>query len=230
MPADQPFIDFPFDRLATDESRRRAADFQRCMGRRRSVRQFSPDSVPRDLIDTLIETASSAPSGANRQPWTWVVVERPELKRQIREAAEEEERRNYEGGRFPERWLHALEPFGTDWEKPYLEIAPWLVICFRQDYRILPDGSKENNYYVHESVGIASGLFIAAVHQAGLVTVPHTPSPMGFLSQLLHRPASEKPYILFPVGYPAPGARVPDIRKKTLAEVTQDDDGAGDGA
>lgn len=228
MPSDQPFIDFSFTRLAIEESRRRADGFREAMGRRRSIRQFAPDPVPRDLIDTLIETASSAPSGANRQPWTWVVVERRDLKRQIRVAAEDEEQQNYEGGRFPERWLHALEPFGTDWHKPYLEIAPWLVICFRQDYRILPGGHRENNYYVHESVGIACGLFIAAVHQAGLVTVPHTPSPMGFLSQLLRRPQNEKPYILFPVGYPAPGARVPDIRKKTLAEVTQDDDN-GDG-
>ena len=225
MGNDHPFIEYPFRRLDIDEMHRRAAAFHEALRTRRSIRHFAPDPVPRDLIDRLIETAATAPSGANRQPWTWVVIGRPDLKRRIREAAENEEHRNYAGGRFPERWLQALDPLGTDWQKPYLETAPWLVVCFRQDYRVLPDGRHENNYYVNESVGIACGLFIVAVHQAGLVTLPHTPSPMGFLSRLLGRPDNEKPYILFPVGYPASGARVPDIHKKTLAEIVQDNDG-----
>ena len=217
--------EYPFSRLALPEMRRRGRAFLQAMRARRSIRHFAPDPVPREIIDRIIETAGTAPSGANRQPWTWVVVGRPDLKRRIREAAEEQERRNYEGGRFPERWLRALEPLGTDWEKPYLETAPWLVVCFRQDYRLDPEGRRENNYYVQESVGIACGLFVAAVHQAGLVTLPHTPSPMGFLSRLLNRPRNETPFILFPVGYPAPGARVPDIRKKPLPEIVQQEDG-----
>ena len=149
-----------------------------------------------------------------------------ETKRRIREAAEAEEKRSYDG-RMSEEWLDALKPIGTDWQKPYLENAPWLVVCFKEDYRIGPDGKHINNYYVAESVGIACGLFIAAIHHAGLVTLPHTPSPMGFLSRLLNRPQNEKPFILFPVGYPAKGARVPDIARKPFPEITQDDDGGG---
>jgi nitroreductase len=220
-----PSIEYRHTRWPVEEMRRRGEAFRQTMSTRRSLRQFSPEPVPRDLVDAAIRTAASAPSGANRQPWRFVVVGDPGLKRRIREAAEEEERRNYEGGRFPERWLRVLEPLGTDWHKPYLEIAPWLVVCFREDYRVLPDGRHESNYYVMESVGLACGLFIAAIHVAGLVTLPHTPSPMGFLAEILRRPRNEKPYILFPVGYPAAGARVPDIERKPLAEVVQDDDG-----
>ncbi|MFQ5669452.1 MAG: nitroreductase family protein [Acidobacteriota bacterium] len=209
--------------------RRRAREFLESMASRRSIRQFSPRTVPRALIDLAIRAAAGAPSGANRQPWFFVVVGDRELKRKIRVAAEEEERKNYEGGRFPERWLKALEPLGTDWHKPYLETAPWLVVCFRQDYSLLPDGRRENHYYVVESVGIACGFFIAAIHQAGLVTLPHTPSPMRFLSSLLRRPRNEKPYVLFPVGYPAPGARIPDIQRKPFDQIVQEDDGTGRG-
>ncbi|MFQ5719955.1 MAG: nitroreductase family protein [Acidobacteriota bacterium] len=218
-------LEYPFQRLAAAEMRRRVDTLHRSLQTRRSIRQFSADPVPRALMERLIEIAGTAPSGANRQPWQWVLVGRPDLKRHIREAAEAEERRNYEGGRFPERWLQVLEPLETDWHKPYLETAPWLVACFRQDYRVRPDGGHENNYYVHESVGIACGFFIAAVHAAGLVTVPHTPSPMGFLAKLLERPAGETPFILFPVGYPAEGARVPDITRKELVDILQHDDG-----
>ncbi len=225
MAREHPSIEYPFTRLPEAEMRRRSRAFLDHISTRRSVRHFAPDPVPREILDDALRAALLAPSGANRQPWHFVVVGDPGIKQRSREAAEEEEKRNYEGGRFPERWLRHLEPLGTDWQKPYLEIAPWLVVCFREDYRVLPDGARENNYYVLESVGLACGFFIAALHAAGLATLPHTPSPMGFLSRILGRPPSEKPFILFPVGYPAPGARVPDIRRKPFAEVVQDDDG-----
>jgi iodotyrosine deiodinase len=189
------------------------------MAARRSVRDFSDEPVPRDLIETAIRAAGSAPSGANRQPWHFVAVDDPDLKRRIRVAAEREERDNYEGGRFPPEWLSALAPLGTTWEKPFLESAPYIVVCFREDHGVARDGSHVKNYYVAESVGIACGLFIAAVHLMGLVTLTHTPSPMGFLRTLLGRPANEKPYILFPVGYPAAGALVPDIPRKSLPDI-----------
>jgi len=225
MQSNPPTIPCPHERLDLDEMRRRGQRFCDLMAARRSVRHFSPESVPRDLIDTAIRTAATAPSGAHRQPWFFVVVGDPGIKRQIRAAAETEEHHNYEGGRFPERWLRALEPFATDSQKPYLETAPWLVVCFRQDYQTRPDGSRQNNYYVQESVGIACGLFIAALHSMGLVTVTHTPSPMGFLTRILKRPAGEKPYVLFPVGYPVEGARVPDIQRKPFESIVQDDAG-----
>ena len=199
----------------------RGAKFLAELAARRSVRDFSPDPVPRAFIEAAIRAAGTAPSGANRQPWTFVVIDDPELKRRIREAAETEERQNYEGGRFPPEWLAALAPLGTDWHKPFLETAPWLVVVFRQDHAIAPDGTHLKNYYVSESVGIACGFFIAALHTMGLATLTHTPSPMGFLRTLLNRPANEKPYILFPVGYPAPDAMVPDITKKPLEEIVQ---------
>jgi nitroreductase len=216
-----PFISLDFSRLPETEMRRRAREFCDVLNRRRSVREFSDEPVPRELIEYAIRSAGTAPSGANRQPWRFVVVGDPELKREIRLAAEEEERFNYEGGRFPPEWLEALAPLGTDWHKPFLETAPWLVVCFKENYGILPDGCKITNYYVNESVGIACGFFIAAIHNMGLVTLTHTPKPMGFLSKLLGRPENEKPYILFPVGYPANDATVPDIKRKALAEIVQ---------
>jgi nitroreductase len=216
-----PFIPLNFPRLPDAEMRRHALEFYEMMNRRRSVRKFSDEPVPRELIEYAIRTAGTSPSGANRQPWHFVVVDDPELKRKIRLAAEEEERMNYEGGRMPPEWLEALAPLGTDWHKPFLEIAPWLVVCFKESYGILPDGRKITNYYVNESVGIACGLFIASIHNMGLVTLTHTPSPMGFLSKLLGRPENEKPYILFPVGYPAKAAMVPDIKRKSLEEIVQ---------
>ena len=199
--------------------RRRALDFHAVMDRRRSVRAFSPDPVPRELIEIAIRTASTAPSGAHRQPWKFVAVGDPRVKREIRAAAEAEEYESYVGGRMPEEWLEALAPLGTGWEKPFLETAPWIVVVFEELYGLRPDGGKRKNYYPKESVGIACGLFIAALHQMGLATLTHTPSPMAFLSRLLDRPANEKPFILFPIGYPAPDAEVPDIKRKGLEEV-----------
>jgi len=189
------------------------------MDARRSVRMFSDELVPREAIEYAIRAASTAPSGAHRQPWTFVLVGDPETKRQIRVAAEQEERENYEGGRLPPEWRAALEPLGTDWEKPFLEVAPWLVIVFEQRYGIGEDGERSHNYYVKESVGIACGMFITALHRSGLVTLTHTPSPMAFLSRLLGRPDNERPFILFPVGYPAEDARVPDLERKPLDEI-----------
>ena len=189
------------------------------MNGRRSVRHFAPDPVPRQLIELAIATAATAPSGAHRQPWRFVAVGDRELKHRIRVAAEAEERAFYEGGRASAEWLTALAPLGTGWEKPFLEDAPWLVVVFAEQHGVAHDGATVQNYYVKESVGIACGLFIAAVHQMGLATLPHTPSPMRFLSEILCRPPSEKPYILFPVGHPAPDAMVPDLSRKPLEDV-----------
>jgi nitroreductase len=175
--------------------------------------------VPRECIELAIATASTAPSGAHRQPWRFVAVSDPAIKRRIRRAAEAEERRFYEGGRAPAEWLEALAPLGTGWRKPYLETAPWLVVVFEELHGVTASGQRRKNYYVKESVGIACGLFIAAVHYLGLATLPHTPSPMGFLGQILGRPANEKAYVLFPVGYPARDAQVPDLRRKAMEEV-----------
>jgi len=198
---------------------RRARELERTLGARRSVRHFSADPVPRELIEIAIRTASSAPSGAHRQPWRFVAVDDPDLKREIRIAAEREERTSYEGGRMPPEWLEALAPLGTDWHKPYLETVPWLVVVFEEVHGVREDGGPRRNYYVKESVGIACGFFLVAVHAMGLATLTHTPSPMGFLRRILGRPANERPYMLFPVGYPAEDAQVPDLRRKTLDEV-----------
>lgn len=187
---------------------------------RRSVRHFAPDAVPRALIEHAIAAASTAPSGAHRQPWRFVAVANPTLKRRLREAVEAEERRSYEE-RMPADWLEAIEPMGTTWHKPYLEIAPWIVVVFELPYT--PDDplgeGRRKNYYVRESVGIACGLFITALHQMGLSTLTHTPSPMGFLTDLLQRPKPERPFMLFPVGFPAEDAVVPDLTRKPLSEV-----------
>ena len=188
------------------------------------MRDFSSEPVPFDLLEAAIAAAATAPSGANRQPWRFVVVRDPNVKRRIREAAEGEERDFYQR-RAPAEWLEALAPLGTDWRKPFLEAAPYLIVVFRLDYEParLADGTEQQlkNYYVHESVGIAVGILLAALHTAGLATLTHTPSPMGFLAQILGCPRNERPYLLIPVGYPAPGAQVPDIRRKSLEEVRE---------
>ncbi len=211
------FRPLEFERLSPEEQLRRVSEFRVHMRTRRTVREFSAEPVPFELIEAAVQVAGNAPSGANQQPWTFVVVGDPEIKRRIREAAEAEERENYEG-RFPDEWLTVLKQFGTDWRKPFLETAPWLIVMFRQDYGL--DGDRKiKHYYVQESVGIACGFLMAALHLAGLATLTHTPSPMGFLSEILERPKNEKPFLLIPVGYPAEGAEVPEIGKKSLAEV-----------
>ncbi|MBA2757540.1 MAG: nitroreductase family protein [Chloroflexi bacterium] len=186
---------------------------------RRSVRMFSADPVPRELIELAIMTGSTAPSGAHQQPWTFVAIGDDEVKRQIRIAAQEEERQSYEGGRMPAEWRAALAPLGTDWHKPFLETAPWIVVLFEQVHGWFPDGTVRKHYYARESVGIACGLFLAAIHQMGLVTLTHTPSPMGFLNTILGRPKNERPFVLLPIGYPADDCQVPDLTRKSLAEV-----------
>lgn len=218
MPRYRP-MPLDFERLEPAEMEARARAFHDRMDRRRSVRHFSPEPVPRELVEIAIRTASTAPSGAHRQPWRFVAVSDPEIKKAIRVAAEAEEHESYEGGRMPQDWLDALEPLGTDWEKPYLETAPWLVVVFAELWGVAPDGSKVKNYYVKESVGLACGLFIAALHEMGLATLTHTPSPMAFLSEILGRPRNEKPFILFPVGYPTDDAQVPTIERKDLDQV-----------
>jgi nitroreductase len=210
----------------TDEERRRASGaFGEVMRRRRSVRAFSREPVPRELIDDAIRAAANAPSGANQQPWTFVVVSDPETKGRIREAAEAEEREGYEH-RMSSEWLAALEPLGTDWHKPHLTDAPYLIVVFEQAYGLgpAPDGTtrKTKHYYVRESVGIAVGFLLASLTHAGLATLTHTPSPMGFLAELLGRPENERAYVVIPVGHPAPDATVPDIAKKPLHEVMVD--------
>jgi nitroreductase len=212
-------VPYEFERYSVEEMEERAAAFYETMNRRRSIRTFSDEPVPRHLLDQAIRTASTAPSGAHRQPWTFAVVGDPALKARIRVAAEKEERENYEGGRLPEDWREALQPLGTDWLKPYLETAPWLVILFEQRYTIADDEETLKNYYVKESVGIAAGMFIAALHNMGLATLTHTPSPMAFLTRILERPENERPFVLFPVGYPAEDCEVPKLRRKSLAEV-----------
>ncbi|WP_283134229.1 nitroreductase family protein [Rhizohabitans arisaemae] len=195
------------------------------MEKRRSVRFFSDEPVPRECIDLAIRVANTAPSGAHQQPWKFAVIGDAATKKQIRLAAEVEERENYEGGRLTPEWREALAHLETTSDKGYLETAPWLVVCFAEKYGIRPDGNRRKHYYVNESVGIACGFFISALHTMGLVTLTHTPNPMSFLTEICHRPGNERPYILFPVGYAAQDAEVPDLRRKSLAEVVVESPG-----
>ncbi len=213
-----PFVPLVFNRQSLDQSRHHGQAFYEEMNRRRTTRHFSTEPVPKDLIECALRVAGTAPSGAHQQPWTFVAVSDPELKRKIREAAELEEYDFYHG-RAPEEWVEALAPLGTDEHKPHLTDAPWVVVLFRQAYGVKPDGSKRTYYYTQESCGIAAGFFIAAVHQMGLVTLTHTPNPMGFLAELLGRPANEKAMLVMPVGYPAPDAKVPDLTRKPLDSI-----------
>jgi iodotyrosine deiodinase len=218
MTHDYPFIPLDFERLPVAESIRRARAFYEQANRRRTTRHFAADDVPREVIEYGIRAAGTAPSGAHQQPWTFVAVADAELKRKMREAAEVEEYENYHG-RMPPDWIEALGPLGTDERKSHLTDAPWVVVLFRQTYGVGLDGRRHTHYYTQESCGIAAGFFIAAVHAMGLVTLTHTPSPMGFLSELLDRPANEKAMLVMPVGYPAADARVPDLRRKSLEEI-----------
>ncbi len=213
------FVELEHDRLSTEEMAARCTAFRETLDRRRSVRMFSDEPIPADIIETAIMAASSAPSGAHRQPWRFVMTNDPDLKRRIRLAAEEEERTNYLENRMNDEWQEALAPLGTDHHKEFLEIAPWIVVLFEERFGVANDGSKIPNYYVKESCGIAAGFFIAALHMAGLCTLTHTPTPMRFLNEVLERPDNERPFVLFPVGRPLSGTQVPDIRRKRSDEV-----------
>jgi nitroreductase len=211
------FIPYNPEQVSAAEAERRAEAYFNNLNQRRSCRFFSDAPVTRPTIESLLKAASSAPSGAHKQPWTFVAVQDPILKKRIREAAEKEEKEFYEKRATPE-WLADLAPLGTDWQKPFLETAPWLIVVFKKTYDEDQSG-KHKNYYVQESVGIASGFLISAIHAAGLNTLTHTPSPMNFLSSLLERPENEKPFLLLPVGYAAADATVPDLHRKPLQEV-----------
>jgi iodotyrosine deiodinase len=212
-----PHLPYSVAKFSLEEMQQRADAYYVELNARRSVRMFSDAPVAQSLMEKLILTAGTAPSGAHKQPWTFCLIGDPEIKRKIREAAEQEEFESY-NGRMTEEWLRDLAPLGTDWRKPFLETAPWLVVCFRRNFEY--EGNQKNkNYYVQESVGIACGLFLAAVHHAGLVSLTHTPSPMDFLTKILGRPDNERPFLLMPVGYPAAEATVPDLQRKALAEI-----------
>ena len=208
-----------FRELSLKEMRVAARQFLQTMRRRRTVREFADRAVPRDAIEDCLLAAGTAPNGANRQPWRFVVVGDPEIKAKIRSEAEVEELAFYKGGKAPEEWLEALEHLGTDEHKPFLEQAPWLIVIFAESYERTEDGSKAKNYYVSESVGIATGMLITALHHAGLVTLTHTPSPMKFLNGLLDRPDNERPFLILVVGYPEKDAMVPDITKKPIEDI-----------
>lgn len=203
---------------AEDEMRRRARELREELQGRRSIREFSSRPVPREIIEDCLRTAGSAPSGANMQPWKFVAIADGEVKRQIRAAAEEEERHFYDH-RASEQWLEALAPLGTDAKKPFLETAPWLIAIFEERWGAGPDGQRRKHYYPTESVGLASGFLLAALHHAGLATLTHTPSPMKFLNRILERPAHERPFLLLVTGYPADDVQVPDIQRKDLDEI-----------
>ncbi len=212
-----PFIAYTKATFDIAVMKERSNFFFNWMNERRSVRDFSDKPVPEVIINDIIKTAATAPSGAHKQPWTFCVVSNPEIKKQIRLAAEAEEKESYDG-RMSDEWIKDLAPLGTDWQKPFLETAPYLIIVFKRSYEFDKDGHKHQNYYVTESVGIACGFLLAAIHYAGLAALTHTPSPMNFLSKILNRPQNEKPFLLIPVGYAAEECYVPDLKRKELHE------------
>ncbi len=214
-----PFIIYRKETYNDDQIKQRSADFYGWMNERRTVREFSDRNIDKSVIENILMTASTAPSGAHKQPWTFCVVSDPDIKQQIRVAAEAEEKESYTN-RMSEEWLEDLAPFQTDWQKPFLEIAPYLIVVFRRSYEIDSNGKKRQNYYVTESCGIACGFLLTAIHNAGLVALTHTPSPMNFLSTLLQRPENEKPYLLIPVGYPTDTCLVPQLSRKKINEIS----------
>ena len=213
-----PFVEYHHQGYSEDETLTRSKYFYEWMDDRRTVRDFSSRTVSLEVIQNIILTASTAPSGAHKQPWTFCLVSDPALKKEIRIAAEKEEEESYKGRMSPE-WREDLMPLQTDWQKPFLETAPCLIIVFKKAYDILLDGSKRNNYYVNESVGIASGFLLASIHHAGLVALTHTPSPMNFLTKILNRPENERPFLLIPIGYEAEETYVPDLIRKKIEQV-----------
>ena len=213
------FVPLVYERPDVETLAKQSSSFYKSISQRRSVRHFSQDSVPKEVIEDIILAAGTAPSGAHKQPWTFCAVSNPKIKAAIRKAAEEEEYLNYTK-RMSEQWLKDLVPFGTDWEKPMLTDAPWLLVVYRKAFDVV-EGEKLKNYYINESVGIACGMLLTAIHEAGLVSLTHTPSPMQFLCDILERPKNEKAYLLIPVGYPVKDCQVPDLNRKELNEIAQ---------
>ncbi len=213
-----PFVSYTKKTYNINEMETRCQRFFEWMNTRRTVRDFSDKSIPENIIESIILSASTAPSGAHKQPWTFCVVKDPEVKKQIRIAAEKEEKESYET-RMTDEWLRDLQPIGTDWHKPFLETAPYLIVVFKRSYELEKNNYKHQNYYVTESCGIACGFLLTAIHDAGLVALTHTPSPMNFLSKILNRPENEKPFLLIPIGYPANECWVPDLKRKSISEI-----------
>ncbi|MBK7763013.1 MAG: nitroreductase family protein [Bacteroidetes bacterium] len=217
--AGYPYIKLETETFTENQMKERSAFFFEYMNKRRSIREFSDKIISDSVLENIIRTASTAPSGANKQPWTFCVVRNPITKKMIREAAEQEEKRSY-NKRMSDEWLADLAPLGTDWQKPFLDIAPVLIIVFKRIYEMEDDGHKHQNYYPQESTGLACGFLLAAIHNAGLAALTHTPSPMNFLCKILNRPENERPFLLIPVGYPSEECYVPDIQRKSLDEVS----------
>ncbi len=215
---DFPFIPYTQDSISEKEMIERSKSFYEKVDKRRSVRDFSDEPVSKEVMENIIMAASTAPSGAHKQPWTFCLISNASLKSKLRELAEEEEKKSY-GGRMSDEWLKDLAPLGTDWVKEFIDIAPWIVVIMKRAYEFNEDGSKHNNYYVTESVGLAAGFFLLAVQNAGLVALTHTPSPMNFISKALNRPENERPFLLIPVGHPAKNAEVPSLTRKSKEEV-----------
>lgn len=210
---------FESNNFSEDQVKDRSAEFFHEMNSRRSIREFSPREIPEGVLENIVKTASTAPSGAHKQPWFFALITSPEMKKKVREAAEKEEYENYHG-RMSDDWLKDLEKFNTNWQKPFLEIVPALIVVFKETYEETESG-KAKNYYVNESVGIAAGMLIAAIHHAGLVTLTHTPSPLNFLAELLNRPKNEKPFLLLPVGFPADKTQVPVLKRKNFIQIAK---------
>lgn len=213
-----PFIPYSLPNYRADELVQKSKEYYQFLDGRRTVREFSDRDIPKEVIDNIIRTASTSPSGAHKQPWTFCAISSPNLKKKIREAAEKEEYESYTN-RMPDTWLKDLEPFQTDWHKPFLETVPWIIVVFKKAYDI-KNGEKVNNYYVNESVGLACGFLLNALYHCGLAALTHTPSPMNFLTKVLNRPENERPFLLIPVGYLADNAKVPELKRKDLNEVS----------
>ncbi|MCH2223542.1 MAG: nitroreductase family protein [Crocinitomicaceae bacterium] len=215
-----PFIPFERESFSEDEMLKRSKSFFEWADTRRSVRDFSDRPVSKEVMENLLMTGSTAPSGAHKQPWTFCLISNNELKSRLRALAEEEEKKSY-GGRMSDEWIEDLAPLGTDWEKEFIDIAPWIVVVMKRPYELNSDGTKRQNYYVSESVGLASGFLLMAIHNAGLVALTHTPSPMNFIAKALERPENERPFLLIPVGHPSANAQVPDLSRKSKSDVIE---------
>ncbi len=220
MEKEQNFVPFEGENFMEDEMLKKSQDFYNWADKRRSVRDFSSKEVPLEIMENLIMTASTAPSGAHKQPWTFCLISNKELKSTLRKLAEEEEFISY-NGRMSEEWKNDLAPLGTNWEKEFIDIAPWIVVVMKKVYDIVESEEKQTNYYVSESVGIAVGMFLLAIHNVGLVALTHTPSPMNFISKALNRPINERPFLLIPIGYPAENARIPNLKRKGKKQVIE---------